>query len=168
MAASVTASGLSHPAYAATGKMNALPPDLNLQKLVTITTDRDSNTRVLNIALNQDQDVQGIDFSQSQANAFFTLGEIDSQSGVVLDSEQGRNAILLKGSIDVESPSNRLTISYLSNGLSNSYNDCDILVEKAENEQWVLLNAYTQQPVEQILVKTWMLGITTLEGICQE
>ena len=146
-----------------------LPPDLKLEKLVNIMSDLNSDTSELSVALDTSNRIQGIDFYNGNpaTDHYFTLAEIEADKGVVLDTEQGHAAILLQGTIDLESASDTLTVSYLANGLFDIYDKCQIVFERATNGDWQLMNAYTHELVTEIDVKTWKLGITTLAGICK-
>jgi hypothetical protein len=163
----VTAILLSPLAHAQSAT-TPVPPELTLQKLLNVVIDSSSESAELNVALDANSQVQGIDFygGSPLTHHYFTLDQIQNAEGVVLDTEQGHAAIKLQGTITLESQNDTLTVSYLNNGLFNTYDNCQILFEHADSGDWQINNAYTQQPVSQIEVKTWKLGITTLEGIC--
>ncbi|MDR3607321.1 MAG: hypothetical protein P4M08_08070 [Oligoflexia bacterium] len=164
----------AHPAFASNGS-STVPGGLTLQKLVSIRSDRDSQLSLLNIALDAHGDPQGLEEvvgltpteqdTPSKEIRYFSVGDIDSEQGVVLDHDH--NAVILKGTLDPISSTDTLTIHYLSNGLWGNYDSCDIIIQRAPGSHWELVNAYTQQPVQSIFVKTWSMGITTMQGICK-
>lgn len=167
-------------ALAPTFRANAYPIQLNwsddfmfaqtLQQLVTVSNDRNSDVQKLSVALNGST-VAGMSFETDHADApadygNFTLAQIEAANGVVLYSEDGHNAILLQGTVDSAAGKGSLRVSFLANGLTNNYKACNANLTRDTAGQWHLVNAYTNQNVVSINVKTWTLGISTVEGLC--
>ncbi len=105
------------------------------------------------------------DRSQAKGQVYW-LDRIESRDGVVLGQGQGVKAILLRGTIESQAGQGSLVISYLTNGIFRHYAECRIDLKRVSLQQWQLVNAYDGRPIEQIKVKTWTLGISTLANVC--
>lgn len=154
-----------------------VPAGITILPLAGITNDRDPNVSHLNLMVDREAVVRGIYMDTvvpgKSASAgrvepinahVFWLPSIESAHGVVLGQGQGVKAILLKGTINSRAGRGTLVIKYLTNGLLMTYNECKLALRKQAG--WHLINAYNGQPIKQIEVKTWMLGISTLKNVC--
>lgn len=158
----------------------ALPPNVEMVQLAGITNDRDTSVSYLNLVLNQSNGVRGIyvqtrvpggrdaghDSGRGIKDGAFSLKKIESRKGVVLGQGQGVKAILLRGNIDSQAGTGSLVIKYLTNGLLMSYSQCKIGLRRAGHRKWELVNAYNGRQIHNIKVKTWWLGISTLQNVC--
>lgn len=165
-------------AIASAGPM-ALPVGMTIVPLAAITNDRDTSVSYLNLMVNKQASVRGIyvETQVPEANrpkapdhvvsqSVYWLKNIESQKGVVLGQGQGVKAILLRGDINSQVGQGTLTIKYLHNGVFGSYKDCRIGLRRISPYKWGLINAYNDQRIKRIEVKTWMLGISTLTHVC--
>lgn len=152
-----------------------VPPGVTLQRLATMTSDRDRNVHYLNLMIDDKNLVAGL-FNESdpknkpsdddlRGEHVFWLRDIESEEGVVLAVAKGRKALILRGLLDRESQEGRFTIKYLANGLTMRYESCDFELKRKENS-WVVKNVYTGGEVTTVHVETKMLGIATLKGLC--
>lgn len=148
----------------------------DVQTLVEIRNDRDSNVSHLSADLNAEDQIEGITFDTlhqgdalngQETSRTFTLDQLEEPNGVVLDTEDGHNAILLKGKMDPATDEGNFVVSYLQNGFLNTYKSCPIRIARGTDGIWHLFNVYTDAPVSQIFVKTWLLGISNLQGVCE-
>jgi hypothetical protein len=149
----------------------APPSGLTVSKLLTITSDKNSNVDDLDIALDSTGAPQGVEVALEGATPdttplFFSLSDITSSTGAVLNQTDGYNALILQGTLDPTAPSSTMTLSYLANGLTGEYDNCDVIITHAADGSWGVQNAYTEAPVQSIKITTWTLGVTTVEGIC--
>ena len=157
----------------------ALPTGMGLVPLAAITNDRDTSVSYLNLMVNKQHAVRGIYVETKVPQAghpdtagrvvsqsVYWLKNIESRNGVVLGQGQGVKAILLRGNIDSQVGRGFLVIKYLNNGIFRSYKQCRIALHRVNPHKWGLINAYNDQPIKRIEVKTWMLGISTLTHVC--
>lgn len=153
-----------------------LPAGTTAVPLATITNDRDASISRLGLMLNSNDDsVRGI-YMETSANAaanpadakgrVYPLAGIESQDGVVLGQGQGVKAIFLRGTIVSADGRGMLTIRYLTNGVFRHWSECNVGLQRMGPHAWELVNAYDGQPVQQIKVETWALGISTLANVC--
>lgn len=156
---------------------NDVPPGITLQRLSTLTSDRDKNINFLNLMLDQNMLVAGL-FNEAHpdnkpgegegANVFW-LRDIESRDGVVLAEGRGRKALILKGLLDRETQEGRFSITYLANGLSMRYESCEFDLKRQPNGgAWYVRNIYTGATVTQIHVETHALGIKPIKAICKQ
>ncbi len=160
-----------------------VPPGMGLQKMITLTTDRDADTYLLHLM----QDARSlqptgmfVELKKAQFSAqddgtqdpvtnpegkAFLLADIEKPAGVPLFEAQGRKVLLLQGALDRDTSEGRLHLKYLTNGLSMTYDTCDVILRKTGTEFWVQ-NAYTGSKVTSVKVVTSMFGVVTLDGIC--
>lgn len=161
------------------GQLAPVPPGMSLQKMITLTTDRDADVYFLHLM----QDTRSLNptgMFVEQRKAFlrydgepdanpqgkaFLLADIEKPAGVPLFEAQGRKVLLLQGTLDRETQEGRLHLKYLANGLSMTYENCDVILRKTKGEFWVQ-NAYTGAKVTNVKVVTYWAGVVTLEGIC--
>ena len=147
--------------------MAAAAAHVTLQPLARITNDRNADLQRLEVLLEAGQ-VVGLRFDtingENPHASDFSLA--DMQAGVVLDGDAQHEAIILRGSIDSRVGDSQLLISYLSNGLFGRHKACRAGMERDASGQWHIVNIYDHQWVAQLVVRTWSLGISTIEGIC--
>jgi hypothetical protein len=152
-----------------------VPPGVNLQLLIRLTSDRDSDVTYLSAMRKKDDTLGGFYGSHAQplfsqdddatGRNVFWLEEVESPSGAVLAESQGHKAIILNGQLDRSSQEGRFVVRYLSNGLFNRYKSCEFLLRRNGNG-WFIQNAYTGRPITDVKVITHALGISTLQGLC--
>lgn len=148
-------------------------------ELATITNDRDTSLNILNLVVNKKSQVLGLllvtkvpakENGQKKYRVTkkidYPVKKIESKNGIVLGQGQGVKAILMNGKINSDRGSGQLKIKYLSNGLLMHYNSCNIKLQKQTNDSWALVNAYNGKVIKNINVKTWFLGISTLQNVC--
>lgn len=153
----------------------ALPVGTTAITLATITNDRDATVSRMQLMLGDNDQVSGIymetspdaDSAPDVAGAkVYPIAGIESRDGVVIGEGQGVKAIFLRGNIASTGGKGTLTIRYLKNGVFRSWAECRIDLKRVAPDDWRLLNAYDGQPISQIEVKTWALGISTLSNVC--
>lgn len=160
---------------AVTATASTLPAGVTAVPLAVVTNDRDASVSRLELMVDAQATVRGI-YLETSANSASTptaesgqvypLASIESEDGVVLGQGQGVKAIFLRGSIASRDGQGSLVIRYLTNGIFKHYAECKIGLERLGPHDWQLVNAYDGQPIQQIEVKTWALGISTLENVC--
>lgn len=104
----------------------------------------------------------------------FTVAQMMAPQGVVLVKEQGYDAVLLQARADASPISSRqnagakfnVEVRYLQNALTGDYGRCQLALEKGDEGSWFLRNVQSGNKISKILVKTWTMGITTLQGVC--
>ena len=156
-----------------------LPPGSKLIPLAEISNDRDQSISFLNLVVNKQDRVAGVFLitkvpgKDTKGGSFrtvskinYSLSKIESKEGVVLGQGQGVKAILLQGRINSPAGRGNLKIEYLSNGLLMRYNHCNVDLRRLHFDDWRLINAYNGKPIKRINVKTWFLGISTLQHVC--
>lgn len=167
---------VSATAFAGT---ETLPVGMGVVRLAAITNDRDTSVSYLNLMVNKQHTVRGI-FVQTKvpktskphaparvvSQSVYWLKNIESRNGVVLGQGKGVKAILLRGDINSRVGRGSLVIKYLNNGVFRSYKQCRIALRRVSPHKWGLVNAYNDQPIKHIEVKTWLLGISTLTHVC--
>lgn len=160
--------------------VRALPPNVHVVPLAGITNDRDASVSYLKLMVSQRDAVRGIyvetrvpgkpadtsDSGEGISDGAFWLKDIESGDGVVLGKGQGVKAILLRGTIDSRAGKGHLTIKYLTNGLLMRYSQCKVGLKRSGADKWELVNAYDGKRITDIKVKTWWLGISTLQNVC--
>jgi hypothetical protein len=145
----------------------AMAVDVVFQPLASITNNRNADLQNLGVLLVLGR-VVGLRFDtingKNPHNAYFSLH--DMERGAVLDGDGKHKAIVLRGSIDPTGDNADLVITYLSNGLSGRHKDCRAGIVRDERGQWHIVNVYDHKRVDHLVVQTWRLGISTIEGIC--
>jgi hypothetical protein len=138
-----------------------------LQPIASITNDRNADLQSLSVLLDAGQ-VIGLRFDTLNGpdphESDFSLDEM--KAGAVLDGDANHRAIVLRGSIDSTPGNADLVVTYLSNGLFGSYRDCRARIVRDDGGQWHIVNIYDHKQVDHLVVQTWTLGISTIEGIC--
>lgn len=149
---------------------------LDLQTLTEVRNDRNANVSRLSAELDGENHLQGIAFDTwhngdgkdgQETHLSFSLARIEGTGGVVLDTDQGHKTILMSGSLDPGADAGTFIVSYLKNGLLGTYKACPVRIARDDGGTWRLINIHTGAPVTEIYVKTWFLGITDLQGICE-
>jgi hypothetical protein len=139
-------------------------------KLVTILNDQNAVTDDLDLTLNAQGVVQGVAYIADDAGTKteddFTLADLASTNGAVLVAQQGVNALLLTGTVDSTKGTGALVIHYIYNGLTGVYDSCNMNLVRNTAGTWILMNAYTNQPVTSAKIVTYSIGIKTIQGIC--
>jgi hypothetical protein len=145
----------------------AMAVDVIFQPLASITNDRNADLQNLGVLLVLGR-IVGLRFDtingKNPHEAYFSLH--DMERGAVLDGDGKHKAIVLRGSIDPTVGNADLVITYLSNGLSGRHKDCRAAIVRDERGQWHIVNIYDHRWVDHLVVQTWKLGISTIEGIC--
>lgn len=145
-----------------------------LQPVATVTNDHDPSVGTLSIILDSQGQVLGLDSVNNHhdgnpptiVHLIFSVAEIASSSGVVLDTEQGLDIFILRGQIDSQGGTGRLEIQYLANGFWGTYGRCRINLLRSPAGVWQLINAYNGRLVTNIRAITWNFGIKTLQNVC--
>ena len=143
-----------------------VPPGMSIQKMLTLTTDRDANAYDLHAMMDtRNLAATGMYVRTSSGCRAFLLADIEKPAGVSLFEAQGRKVLILQGSLNRDTNEGRMHLKYLANGLSMTYETCDVMLRRTDNEYWVQ-NAYTGAKVTNVKVITYWAGVVTLEGIC--
>jgi hypothetical protein len=153
-----------------------VPPGHGLNKLLTMSSDRDSLTTELSALINSTGEVAGL-YSSPESSSFlegseegrnvFWLSEIESKDGALMLEAQGKKILFLEGRLDRQTQEGKFSVRFLTNGLFGRYSSCEFLLRRAGNG-WFVQNAYNGKRVNQVKVITHSLGITTLQGFCPE
>ncbi|HEY8278881.1 MAG TPA: hypothetical protein VIH99_04615 [Bdellovibrionota bacterium] len=148
------------------------PPGYALQKMLTLSNDRDAYLYHMHLMVPQNGMPAGLFVAEQAPNNAddlngkpFWLNEIESRDGVVLLEGEGRKVLLMQGLLNRTTKEGRFHLKYLANGLSMKYESCDFILRNNAGKYWVQ-NAYTGEKVEKIHVVTYFLGISTLQGVC--
>jgi hypothetical protein len=143
----------------------ATAADVTFQPLASITNDRNADLQSLGVLLDAGQ-VVGLRFETINGNnsheSDFSID--DMKAGAVLGD--AKHKAILRGSIDSTVGNADLVITYLSNGLLGKHKDCRASIVRDERGQWHIVNIYDHKWVNHLVVQTWTLGISTIEGIC--
>lgn len=151
------------------------PAGAVIEPMVTLTTDRDSDVYYLSIILVEGKPAGMFvkpgprnkpDPKANPNGRVFLLAEIERKQGVSLFELDGRDVLLMQGSLKRDGLEGRFRLHYLSNGLSMSYRSCDFDLRVSEEKYWVQ-NVHTKQRVSSVLLDTHWLGVSTLRGICR-
>ncbi|RYZ97572.1 MAG: hypothetical protein EOP11_21850 [Proteobacteria bacterium] len=156
--------------FTANHAIESVPPGVNLQSLVSITTDRDMSRNSLSAMIDGQGQITGLygvttDGADS-GEQVFPLADIESAKGSVLAVVSGRNALILQGALNRNTQEGRFRINYLTNGLFMKYSTCEFDLKKDVTGASYVQNAYTGARVTEVRVISHKLGITTLQGIC--
>lgn len=143
--------------------------------LAVVTNDRDATVSRLQLMLGPADGVRGIYLDTSAAageaaladsGRVYPLAAIETGKGVVLGQGQGVKAIYLRGTIGSTDGHGTLVIRYLTNGVFRHFAECSIDLQRVAPDRWQLINAYDGRPIEQMQVRTWALGISTIANVC--
>lgn len=155
-----------------------VPPGMSIKKMITLTSDRDAEVHFLHIMQDTRSAVPTGMFVEkrktflfddeidpnAQGKAFL-LDDIEKPAGVTVFEARGRKVLLLQGNLNRTNYEGRLRLKYLTNGLSMSYETCDVLLRNTKGQFWAQ-NAYTGEKITTVKVITHFLGVDTLEGLC--
>ena len=147
-----------------------------VQPLARVVNTYDGNYQCLGVRVDTKANIRAIRFETHHArgdgtNKEFSLAEIASQRGAVLDGRPGHDAVILRGHIADEAASTPLTVEFLHNGLTGEYRNCRLTLEHDAANRWHLLDGGGRR-TNLIVVETWGLpivgtvGIDTLRGVC--
>ena len=152
-----------------------VPPGLTLHKLFRLTNERPKVSFQISLMVDAGGVVKGIYSDADPANAVndpsgknpsvLALNDMNSARGAVLINSHGFDAILLRGSLDDKAKSGRFSLVYISNGVSQTYESCDFLVNNKTGD-WAAENINTSETITAANTKAWLLGVTTVIGIC--
>ncbi len=101
----------------------------------------------------------------------FSVAQIESQQGAVLDGAQGHKAVILQGRASPSGGNVELVTSYLYNGLTGEYRSCRVTLDHSGDAAWHLVNQYNET-VSRIVIRTrsvpllGTIGIANLDGAC--
>lgn len=148
----------------------------NQQTLAFVKSNQDSNVSRLAAVLDQNGQMTAIrfdtkHFDQSPAvttTLSFDMKQITSSRGAVLLNRSGYDAVILNAAVDTKAGQGALTVRYLTNAFFHSYDTCHALVRRGADGKWKILNAYNQQPVQNLFVEGHSTGISTIQGICPQ
>jgi len=145
----------------------ATAADVIYQPLASITNDRNTHLQTLGVLVEAGR-VIGVRFDTVNGdNAHakdFSMD--DMKAGAVLDRHGGHDAIVLRGSIDSTGGNANIVITYLSNVVFGKHKNCGAGMVRDASGQWHIVNSYDHKLVEHLFVKTQVLGISTIQGIC--
>lgn len=143
----------------------------SLQQLATIENDRNADVHTLSLDMADPWHLKAIHVvtthgdAARQTSRSFSIEDVASPAGAVLDGDSAHKAIILQGRIDGAGGSGMLVVRYIKNGLFGGYGQCQVALLRNDGH-WRLYNAYTRQVVTNLTIRTWSLGIRTIEGIC--
>lgn len=134
------------------------------QPIARITNTANRDLQILGILLNENKMI-GLRFEtvhgQDPHVTDYSLRDITT--GAVLEKH---NAIVLRGSADPKAGEVDLTVTYLSNALLGRYRICRADLVRDSEGHWRLLSALDGRRVRHLIIRTWLLGISTIQGIC--
>ena len=150
------------------------PPGITLQRLFTVSNDRDANVDRFNLMVDEQKKAAGVIFSagnkddtdNTAADQPHWFRDIARPEGVVLIEGQGRKVVLMQGTLNRDTEEGRFKITYLANGLPGKYESCDVILKKSGPGAWYAQNAYTGAKISSVKIITWSLGLRTLQGLC--
>lgn len=151
---------------------SALSASATVQKLLRITNDRNATVSEMGIILhNPSMAVEGMRYAYYEANGkvtekTYTVAQLTSAQGVVLEEERGVKAITLQGTLDEANGTGEWMLRYVANGLSKEYKDCPISLRRSPAGAWTLVKPGTSRTISDAHVVTWSLGIRTIQGLC--
>lgn len=148
--------------------------------MTTISNDRNRDLNQLSVLVDNSGSVQGIAYATIPSTNLmpnnerlagrslktFSLVQLASAAGVVLDGDSGHDVFILQGSLGGKHGEGDLTFKYLTNGLSGSYASCQIGIRRSADGKWFVLNLTTRETVTKANIETWSLGISAVHGLC--
>jgi hypothetical protein len=158
-------------------------PSPSMQQLAEILNTRDSNIQCLGVTLDGASikalrvethrfvPVGDAAISDHVKVAEFSVAQIESPRGAVLDGAPGHDAVILQGHVSSDEGNVDLVTSYLYNGLTGEYRSCTMRLGRDRAAAWRLVNRFNEI-VSRIVVRTrslpalGVIGIADLEGIC--
>lgn len=151
------------------------PPDVSLQQLAVISSNKNSSKYNLVLMVKAGQ-VAGlykgaypdnVREGDEMRKSVFWNREIESPEGAAILVRKNRNILILQGFIDRETQEGEYELKYLSNGLLGRYESCLVLLKK-NSKGWYMENYYTNKKIDSIFVDVYTLGVRTVKGICPE
>jgi hypothetical protein len=147
-----------------------------VQPLAMVRNTHDHNYQCLGLRLDTRANVTAIRFESHRSdghntNREFSLAEVASHRGAVLDGRPGHDAVILRGRITARTTSAVLTLEFLHNGLTDEYRHCSFSLDRDGYDRWHLLDARGRSQ-SLIVVETWSvpligtIGIHDVRGIC--
>lgn len=145
------------------------------QTLAKVTSDRDGNVSRLVAIVDSKNEISSIRFDTREnvngnlgetTSVSFSMRQIQSDTGVVLVTTQGYNAVILRAAIDGKNGNGNVVVRFLTDAFANSYQSCKAIVKRGSDNKWILLNINTKRLVTDLYVQSHMTGITTIRGIC--
>jgi hypothetical protein len=132
------------------------------QTILNLGNDRDSNVTQLGVQADPSGALQKFTYTTHQGTK--TFAPDDLATGAVLEEQQGVQALILTGQVSL----GKLAMKYVYNGLSKEYRSCNMTLTRSSKGDWALTNAYTGAALRNAKIITWSLGISTLQGLCQQ
>jgi hypothetical protein len=151
------------------------------QIMTTISNDRNKDINQLSALVDGDGSLRGLSYAAITAEGLqgsrfvksFTLEQVASARGVVLDGDSGHDVFILQGRLESRlldssfgQAGGTLTFKYLTNGLTGTYASCQIGIRRSPQGKWYVVNTTTNQAVVSASIETWSLGISAVEGLC--
>lgn len=121
-----------------------------VQPVATIVNTYDRNYQCLGVLVDAGANVGAIRFESHRldghdTNREFSLAEVASDRGAVLDGRPGHDAMILRGRIAGRTTS-ALSLEFLRNGLTGEYRHCGFSLERDEYNRWHLFGREASQP----------------------
>ncbi|HQU17370.1 MAG: hypothetical protein B7Z66_09235 [Chromatiales bacterium 21-64-14] len=154
----------------------AQPAPTQTLQIASIANDHDSSVSNLGLTIAADGHVLGISIVTNYPNPngparivrrAYPLQRLEDAQGIVLTHQRGLDFITLRGRIDQKSDRGNLVIRYLSNAIFRTYHQCRIELQRDNQGGWHLVDPHNGKTVPRLYVKTWMLGISTIDPLCQ-
>jgi len=96
----------------------------------------------------------------------FAVTQLAEADGAVLEEERGVKALSLHGRVNSQIGRGSLYIRFVANGMTGEFKTCAMQALRNPKGVWQILNARSLKPITQAKMRTWALGIQTIEGIC--
>lgn len=134
------------------------------QKLMSVTNDRGPEVTETFFELGGTNEVLNLIYAPQGGSARkYTPAQIAKQ--IVLEEQQGVQAVLLKGTLDNVAGTGKWTYTYVANGFTKKYESCDVTLKRSAQGTWAIYNSSGNAvPIAKVI--TWSMGIKTLQGIC--
>jgi hypothetical protein len=147
-----------------------------VQPLAIVRNTYDRSYQCLGVRVDAWANITAIRFESYRSDGHdtireFSLANVASDHGAVLDGKPGHDAVILRGRIAARTTSAALTLEFLRDGLTDDYRYCGFSLERDEYNRWHLLDARGRSQ-SLIVVETWSLpligtiGIDDVRGIC--
>jgi hypothetical protein len=146
-----------------------VPAGYTIQKLATVTNDRDAGSFPLSVLVDKNGLAAGLysGAPEERANPSMWSRDLETAKGAVMINSQGHDVLMIQGTINRVTQEAPMKLTYLSNGLTGTYASCNLNL-KHVNNAWYIQNAYTKAKVTNFKIISWGMGLTTLEGLCQK
>ena len=151
-----------------------VPNGIHLQQLLSLSSDADDNKYYLHAMIDNNgvpaglykkQVINSPDTSEEGHQNVYWLRELESENGGVLMHQKGRNILLLQGQLNRKTWEGKFVLKYLTNGISMSYDECDIYIRRGP-KGWLVQDAKGKL-VQEAVIETSFLGIRKINGLCQ-